>query len=139
MEKHLEKHLEKQIKELQNAIKNFTDSLSLNCNQYDIIAQDTIKSGQVQKFEFCVELYWKTLKRFIQDTHGFVLKSPKAVIKKGLDLGFYDYKTYETAIGIINWRNELSHIYKQESFGKIRILILNSRSVWKTLLTPFVE
>lgn len=135
----MDKRLEKQIKELQNAIKNFTDSLSINCNQYDSIAQDAIKSGQVQKFEFCVELYWKTLKRYIQDTHGFDLKSPKATIKKGLDLDFYDYKTYETAIGMINWRNELSHIYKQENFEKIRILILNSRSVWKTLLTPLVE
>ena len=135
----MEKRLEKQIKELQNAIKNFTNSLSINCNQYDIIAQDAIKSGQVQKFEFCIELYWKTLKRYIQDTHGFDLKSPKSTIKKGLDLDFYDYKTYETAIGMINWRNELSHIYKQESFEKIRILILNSRSVWKILLTPLVE
>ncbi|MCK5155348.1 MAG: nucleotidyltransferase substrate binding protein [Spirochaetales bacterium] len=80
----MDKRLEKQIKELQNAIKNFTDSLSINCNQYDSIAQDAIKSGQVQKFEFCVELYWKTLKRYIQDTHGFDLKSPKATIKKGL-------------------------------------------------------
>jgi len=135
----VEKRLEKQIKELQNAIKNFIDSLSINFHQYDIIAQDAIKSGQVQKFEFCVELYWKTLKRYIQDIHGFDLKSPKAAIKKGLDLDFYDYKTYETAIEMINWRNELSHVYKQENFEKIRVLILNNRSVWNILLTPLVE
>lgn len=133
---YIKQNILEQIKELQKAINNFSDSLSIDYQQYDSITQDAIKSGQVKKFEFCVELYWKTLKRYILSNHGFDPNSPKATIKKGLELALYDYQSYETAIKMINWRNELSHVYKEEKFESIRNLIISHHTVWKALLAP---
>lgn len=66
----MEERLEKQIHQLHDAVKNFRASLDLDLDRYDEVAVDSIKSGQVQKFEFCIEVYWKTLRRFILEQHG---------------------------------------------------------------------
>ena len=49
--------LKHKIQEFQNALNNFKQSLSINLDEYSVTVQDSIKSGQIQKFEFCVELY----------------------------------------------------------------------------------
>lgn len=55
---------ENKLENFRKAVKNFENSLSLNLNEFEEIEFDTIKSGQIQKFEFCVELCWKTIKEF---------------------------------------------------------------------------
>lgn len=39
------------------------------------------RNGLIQRYEFTIELAWKTLKDFLQD-EGFKLKSPKDVVRQ---------------------------------------------------------
>jgi len=130
----VEERLEKQIRQLYDAVQNLRESLELDLERYDEVARDSIKSGQVQKFEFCIEVYWKTLRRLIIEQHGEDTKSPKGAIKKGFELGMFSYPVYETTLAMINWRNELSHMYKKEMFEATRKRIIENREVWKELL-----
>ena len=130
----MEKLLKNKILSFRNAVNNLLESLELDLGNYDKVAVDSIKSGQIQKFEFSVELLWKTLKFYLLDKYGEDVKTPKTVIKKTLELEIIDYAVYEKSIEMINWRNELSHIYDREHFEKLRKNILSSKDIWGVYL-----
>ena len=80
---------------------------------------NTIKSGQVQKFEVCSELFWKTAKHFLWEIHGLESFSPKMAIKGLYRTQYIDEQGYEKLLAMINDRNRLSHIYSEEQFNEI--------------------
>jgi len=133
----MEKQLKYKVLSFQNAVHNLQESLELNLDHYDKVAVDSIKSGQIQKFEFSVELLWKTLKFYLREQYGEDVKTPKTVIKKTLELEIIDYTVYEKAIDMINWRNELSHVYSQDHFEELRIKILDCKYIWEVFLNIF--
>lgn len=81
---------------------------------FPLLVADNIKSGQIQKFEFTVELLWKTVQVFLFEVDGVDAVTPKSVAKEFVEAGYCDYGTYELFIQAINDRNQLSHIYRQE-------------------------
>jgi len=133
----VEERLKKQIAQLEQAVENYQESLNIDLDTYPEIVKDSIKNGQIQKFEFCIELYWKTLKRYLQDIHGIDSNSPKQVIKKGCEAELYEYAQYETLIRMIEWRNELSHIYNEKKFYEIYRRLLGYKDVWPDLISAF--
>ncbi len=65
---------------LNRALNDFEKSLRLDLDRFDDVAKDTVKNGQIQKLEICVELFWKTLQKFLLDIHGVDTASPKKTI-----------------------------------------------------------
>lgn len=133
----MEDRLKLQIEQLNHAVENMRDSFGIELENYDELVRDSIKSGQIQKFEVSIELFWKTLRRFLVEMHSLELNSPKAVIKKGLEIELYSYSTCETVLSMLDWRNELSHMYKKEHFEDLRERIVRTDPVWDTLLSLF--
>ena len=78
----MEKRLKYKIDQLESAILNFEESLNIDLTDFSPIVVDSVKSGRVQKFEFCVELLWKTLKVHLYEINGVDCKSPKQTIKE---------------------------------------------------------
>ena len=101
------------LKELRKALQNFEESLNINVSLYPENIKDSIESGQIQKFEFNIELLWKAIKFFLLEKEGIEERSPKGVIKKYFNLGLLDYEDYENLIHMIDDRNYLSHVYKK--------------------------
>ena len=112
-------HLEKRRYQLDRALEAFEKSMALDIASLGDVEQDTIKCGQVQKFEVCVELFWKTIKHFLYEIHGIESVSPKMTIKQFYRTQYHDERTYETLIEMINDRNRLSHTYNEEQFNEI--------------------
>ena len=102
--------------QLASAIADFDGSLRVQPEDFPPNVADLIRNGQVQKFEFTIELFWKTAKAFILEVHGFDLASPKPVIKKYFELGYVDYTACDRLIRALEIRNSLSHVYKQVTF-----------------------
>ena len=69
------------------------------------------KEGIIQRFEFTLELGWKTLKDRME-SDGLVLTqiSPKVVVKEAFKAKYIDQ--VEVWLAIINDRNLLSHTYE---------------------------
>lgn len=66
------------------------------------------RSGLVQRFEFTVELAWKTLKDVLEED-GFNVSSPKGVFRRAMESGYIgDIQPFLDALAI---RNRLSHDY----------------------------
>ena len=108
---------------LDDAISNFSDALTLEPTSFQELVADNIKSGQIQKFEFTIELLWKTIQAFLYEVDGVDVVTPKSVAKEFVEAGYCDYPMYELFIQAINDRNQLSHIYRQEM----------ADSIWKRL------
>lgn len=110
---------ENKLKTLKQTLDKFKQALDVDVSGLGEILQDTVKSGQAQKFEICVELFWKTIKKFLYEIHGIESVSPKMVMKELYRSKYTDEKNYETLIEMINDRNRLSHVYNEAQFNEI--------------------
>lgn len=110
---------EKKLSSLKLALESFKKALAIDVSKFGAIEADTIKSGQVQKFEICVELFWKTVKQYLYDIHGVESISPKIAIKQLYRTQYTDARDYEMLIEMVNDRNRLSHIYNEDQFKAI--------------------
>jgi nucleotidyltransferase substrate binding protein (TIGR01987 family) len=119
----METKFTRKLSDLAAAQSNFRDALTLEPSLFPEIVADNIKSGQIQKFEFTVELLWKTVQVFLYEMDGVDVVTPKSVAKEFVEAGYCNYETFELFIRAINDRNQLSHIYRQEM----------AESIWQRL------
>jgi nucleotidyltransferase substrate binding protein (TIGR01987 family) len=119
----METKITRKLKDLEAALSNFREALTLEPASFPELVADNLKSGQIQKFEFTVELLWKTVQVFLFEVDGVDVITPKSVAKEFVEAGYCDYEVYELFIRAINDRNQLSHIYRQEM----------AESIWQRL------
>jgi len=112
----MENKIDTFIKQLSAAVEDFRSSLEIDLSTYSEKEADLLKNGQIQKFEFSIEILWKTLRVFLYEIHGIDIQSPKGVIKKFFELGYINYQTSDDLLRSIEIRNTLSHVYKKEVF-----------------------
>ncbi len=67
-----------------------------------------VKDATIQRFEFCAELFWKTLKKICIEEE-YDVDSPKEVLEKSFQLKLIDDAPLWTLM--IKDRNKTSHIY----------------------------
>jgi len=100
---------------------NFTKAIEL-LNEISFLDITKIsmleKEGIIQRFEYTLELAWKTLKdKMISDGLELDLISPKMVLKEAYKAKYLE--NIEIWIEMINSRNLLSHIYDFETFERL--------------------
>ncbi len=88
------------------------------------------RNGIVQRFEFTLELTWKTLKDFLEEKKFSFNPSPKDTFRLAQQSGFIDYA--QELIDGLELRNVLSHDYSGEKF-------LESEILFRTKLYPTIE
>jgi nucleotidyltransferase substrate binding protein (TIGR01987 family) len=98
---------------LRRALEGLSVALAIDTTVYPEFVRDVIDNGRIQKFEYCVELFWKHLRSSLLAEGLDVPNSPKAVIKAGLDRGVVLESEYQAALDMIADRNTCSHVYKQ--------------------------
>ena len=69
---------------------------------------DLIRDATIQRFEFCVELAWKTSRRVL----GFKPAAPRVVIRDMANANLID--DADLWFKFLDARNESSHTYKEE-------------------------
>ncbi len=74
---------------------------------------DLNRDATIQRFEFCVELAWKTAKKLMQTSNSV----PKTVIREMADQGLILNPT--VWFSYIEARNLSSHTYKEELAEKV--------------------
>ncbi len=102
-----------------SSLNTFERSLQLEMTKYEGVELDTIKNGQIQKFEYSVELCWKTIKVFLNSVHGVDAVSPKSTIKEFYRVALINEQQYELLNEMLDDRNRLSHIYNELFFEDI--------------------
>lgn len=108
-----------------NAYTRFQQRLADLKNAYDRLREATSKTqhddlekdGVIQRFEFTFELAWKTLKTYLEDQGFTDTASPKKVLQQAFRAEILE--NGDIWIDMLDARNSLSHLYRQEMSEKI--------------------
>lgn len=86
----------------------------------------SVRDGAIQRFEFCAELAWKTMREYLLDQGYTEINSPKAVIRQA-----YAHGMIADADGWVKLqtdRNLTSHVYDEAAaeaiFGRVEAIYL---------------
>lgn len=105
--------------EFQSALKGFENAINEDASQFNPVVQDLIENGRIQKFEICAELAWKLSKFYLEKELGIIESSPKQVYRALFNAAIIEEKLLASMLIIVDDRNLLSHIYKEDFFIKV--------------------
>lgn len=129
MNKFAEKYekLEKAVARLQEAVE-----------AYAATPGSVVRDGVIQRFEFCTELTWKTLREHLIDQGYSDINSPKAVMKQAYADGILGNESVWLAL--LNDRNLTAHLYDDATAQEIFVRIQGSYvDLFKSLLDRLKE
>ena len=101
------------VKDLGNAVSRLEEAIE-DSKKYKI---ESLKDGVIQRFEFSVELSWKTLKNYLENEGVINITTPKQSIREAFAKEIL--KVPEIWIEMLNDRNLTSHIYDSSISDKI--------------------
>ena len=109
---------------LENKIENFTNALkrlnemSVKFNKCkDGEMKEICRDALIQRFEFTFELAWKSLYEYMMFNGLSVRSMPREVLKTAYQHGLIDNE--QVWLDMIEARNTLSHVYKEEQAATI--------------------
>ncbi|MGB2849865.1 MAG: HI0074 family nucleotidyltransferase substrate-binding subunit [Saprospiraceae bacterium] len=88
------------------------------------------RNGIVQRFEFTIEVAWKTLKDFLEEKEFNFKPSPKETIRLAQQSGYINYA--QELMDGLELRNELSHDYSGQKFLQLEYQL-------RTSIYPVIE
>ena len=101
------KRWEERLEDLEKAINRLEEAIE-ESKKVDF---STLKDGVIQRFEFTLELSWKTLKHFLNNEGVEAATTPKSTVKEAFKLDVL--KNIDSWLEMLDDRNLTSHIYNQ--------------------------
>lgn len=102
--------LESLIKDLKKANQRLKEAISLKPTRIH-------KDATIQRFEFTVELAWKTIQEYIKDQGLVECKTPKNCIREAARIELIDNP--EEWIEYLKARNLIAHVYNEKMADRI--------------------
>ncbi|MDP3725476.1 MAG: HI0074 family nucleotidyltransferase substrate-binding subunit [Nanoarchaeota archaeon] len=97
-------------KQFEKAVKRLEEVLQQPKNEF-------MRDSAIQRFEFTLDLAWKTIKSFLEIEKGIVCMSPKDCIREAYKQEVIEYD--EFWLKMVDMRNEAAHIYSEEKAEEI--------------------
>lgn len=113
------KRWNERVKDLGNAVTRLGEAIE-DSKKYSI---ESLKDGVIQRFEFSVELSWKTLKQYLESEGVVNITTPKQTIRESFAKEILENP--DIWINMLNDRNLTSHIYDSSVSDKIFENIIN--------------
>lgn len=76
-----------------------------------------IRDSAIQRFEFSLDLAWKSTKAYLEEQKGIVCASPKDCFREAYKQGLIEYDN--DWIKYVDMRNETAHTYQEEIAERI--------------------
>lgn len=74
-----------------------------------------LRDSMIQRFEYCTDLFWKYLKKYLEEKHlAPEVKTPAEVIRKSYAVHLIAEDEAENFLTMIKDRNMTSHMYIEE-------------------------
>ena len=89
------------------------------------------RDSAIQRFEFTVELFWKSVKLFMREIEGVDCRSPKSCVREFFSAGYLDEVEATMLLQMIDDRNMTSHTYREEIAERIFAKLENYIKVLK--------
>jgi len=104
-----DRKLNDSICNLERAVIKLEDALKIPKDR------ELVVEGTIQRFEFVVELMWKTLKRSL-DYEGIHPKTPRESLREAFQIGWL--KDEDMWLDMLDKRNTTSHLYLDEELAE---------------------
>ncbi|TAN57912.1 nucleotidyltransferase [Patescibacteria group bacterium] len=105
---------------MNNALESITDDFNKALNRLsealELAPTRIHKDATIQRFEFCFELSWKTIKLFLNN-QGIECKSPRDCFRRAADYGLIDNPA--RWFDFLDARNLIAHTYNIKTADKI--------------------
>ena len=106
------------LETFQEALENYQDS-----GLFDFLGDEkkesivrSLRDSIIKRFEYCFELTWKCLKKYLQTKEQLQLErhSPRYIFKKACEIKLLTPDEAEQALEMLESRNKTSHMYQEE-------------------------
>lgn len=77
---------------------------------YSVIVRD----AAIQRFEYTSEVFWKTVKGYLDVQEGIICNSPKSCFKEAFKVGLLSEEETVKILEMVDNRNLTSHTYHEE-------------------------
>ncbi len=118
---------DEKLRAFQKALLRLKEAYSESVKRRGSFEYPFFRDSAIQRFEFTVEIFWKSIKAFMKDQEGVTCGSPKSCIRELFSLGYLDEDQTRTLLEMIDSRNLTSHTYHEEVaeeiFGRLKSYI----------------
>lgn len=116
--------MQDKIEQLEKAFENLKIIINAYNNEKDSVIKDGLRDGIIQRFEFCTELSWKLMKKYLDENLIIEQYSPRSIIKESYKQRLID--DGEVWLDILEDRNLTSHTYDENAANRIKDNIINN-------------
>lgn len=102
-----------------NIALNKLERVRANPTQYDADDIQTYRNSAIKSFEISYELFWKTLKAYLNDRHGIALNSPKGIFHQCEKIEFLSNDETKFLFAMADIRNNTTHDYGKDMAEEI--------------------
>jgi nucleotidyltransferase substrate binding protein (TIGR01987 family) len=101
------------------ALLGFQEALQIESDGFSDVLKDLVVNGRIQKFDYCTELSWKLIQKYLNVIHKIDAKSAGMTLKELYLLKMITEDEYEQFLNMIDDRNRMNHEYKSDYLEKI--------------------
>src|SRR3989344_2575400 len=113
------------VKQFEQALNRLNEVLKESKNSI-------VRDSAIQRFEFSLDLAWKSVKAFLEEKKGITCSSPKDCFREAYRQGLIEYD--DAWIKYVDMRNETVHTYKEEIAERIYVELPNVLKYLELLL-----
>ena len=106
--------LRKIVTDFEKALHRLADAHAKVIKYRDTDYYEYFRDSSIQRFELCVELMWKTIKKFLEEYEGITCRSPKGCIRELFSVGLISQDDALKLLQMIDDRNMTVHTYHEE-------------------------
>ena len=117
-----------QLQQLTKAVARLREVLALDADD-----SGTVRDSAIQRFAFCVDLSWKTIKTTLTTEHGITCTSPKSCLREAHTVGIIA-EDDATWLDLLHMRNLSSHTYNETLAEDIYQKLPDALKKFETLL-----
>ncbi|WP_456451827.1 HI0074 family nucleotidyltransferase substrate-binding subunit [Hydrogenimonas sp.] len=115
--------LTKRLEDFANALERLEEAYKLAKKREGEKLYPFLRDSTIQRFEFTLEIGWKTIKSYLLEKEGVECRSPKGCIREFLSAGYLDPPKTQRLLEMVDDRNLATHTYHEtvaeEIFGRI--------------------
>ena len=105
--------LEKKQKDFQSALHRLNEAHRRTLEKKDTDEYSFYRDSTIQRFEFTLEIAWKTIKSYLFEKEGIECRSPKSCIREFFAATDTDENDTRTMLEMVDDRNLATHTYHE--------------------------
>jgi len=111
--------IEKKLSDLGNALQRLQESLEQTTIHQNEETFTFFRDSTIQRFEFTLEITWKSIKSFLVEYEGITCRSPKGCMRDFFSAGYLSEEEIATLLMMIDDRNLATHTYHESLADEI--------------------